>query len=267
MKINNKFILYQQKLFVFICVYLWLKIRMVIYPAIDLKDGNCVRLHKGVMESETIYNESPAAQALEFAQSGFSWIHIVDLNGAIEGKPVNQEAVQSILDTVDLPLQLGGGIRELKQIETWLHAGVSRVILGTVAVKNPSLMLEACENFPDQIILGLDAYGADVATEGWIEISGQTTIDMVHQYEDAGLAGIIYTDINRDGTGEGLNMDATIKLAQNTSVPVIASGGVGSLDDVKAVKAAHKQGVDGMIIGKALYDGRVKPEDALREAA
>ncbi len=238
----------------------------IIYPAIDLKDGNCVRLHKGVMDSETIYNDSPASQALDFAKAGFSWIHIVDLNGAIEGKPVNKDAVQSILDTVDLPLQLGGGIRDLKQIETWLNAGVSRVILGTVAVKNPALMIEACEAFPDQIILGLDAYGSDVATEGWVEKSGRSTLDMIHQYEDCGLAGIIYTDINRDGTGEGLNMDATIELAQNTSVPVIASGGVGSIEDVRAVKNAAKQGVDGMIIGKALYDGRISPADALKEA-
>ena len=239
----------------------------IIYPAIDLKDGNCVRLHKGVMDSETIYNDSPANQALEFARAGFSWIHIVDLNGAIEGKPVNKDAVQSILDNVDLPLQLGGGIRNLNQIETWLNAGVSRVILGTVAVKDPALMIEACENFPDQIVLGLDAYGADVATEGWVEKSGQSTLDLIHQYEDCGLNAIIYTDINRDGTGEGLNMKATIELAQNTSVPVIASGGVGSLDDVRAVKNAVKQGVDGMIIVKALYDGRISPADALKEAS
>ncbi len=240
---------------------------MIIYPAIDLKDGNCVRLHKGDMDSETIYNSDPAAQALEWTQAGFSWIHIVDLNGAVEGKPINEAAVRSIIDSVDLPLQLGGGIRSLKQIEGWLNAGVSRVILGTVAVKDPELMKRACTLFPDQIVLGLDAYGMNVATEGWVEKSGQNMLEMIEQYQDCGMAGIIYTDINRDGTGEGLNMDNTIKLAQHVDVPVIASGGVGSLDDLKAVKAAVVQGVTGVIVGKALYDGRVAPNDALTIAA
>ncbi len=240
---------------------------MIIYPAIDLKDGKCVRLHKGVMESETIYNDNPAAQASEWAQAGFSWIHLVDLNGAIEGKPVNEQAVQDILETVDLPLQLGGGIRNLAQIEAWLQAGVSRVILGTVAVKNPDLMRQACELFPGQIVLGLDAYGEDVATEGWVEKSGQSMLDLVQEYTECGLAAIIYTDINRDGTGEGLNMENTIKLAQSVTIPVIASGGVGSLKDVQNVRAAQKQGVAGMIIGKALYDGRIDALDALKEAA
>lgn len=238
-----------------------------LYPAIDLKDGNCVRLHKGVMDSETIYNEDPADQALEWAKAGFAWIHIVDLNGAIEGKPVNENAVRSILDSVDLPLQLGGGIRSLEQIENWLNAGVNRVILGTVAVKDPALMIKACEYFPDQIMLGLDAYGMNVASEGWVEKSGQNMLNMIKQYEDCGLAGIIYTDINRDGTGEGLNMDNTIKLAEHVSVPVIASGGVGSLDDIKAVKQAEDQGVKGVIIGKALYDGRIDPLNALKASA
>lgn len=240
---------------------------MIIYPAIDLKNGNCVRLHKGVMDSETIYNDNPAAQALEWAQAGFSWIHIVDLNGAVEGKPVNQDAVKSIIDAVDLPVQLGGGIRTLQQIEDWLQAGVSRVILGTVAVKNPDLMRQACEYFPDQIVLGLDAYGMDIATEGWVEKSGQNMLDLVREYADLGLAAIIYTDINRDGTGEGLNMENTIKLAKSVTIPVIASGGVGSIKDVTAVKEAGKNNVAGMIIGKALYDGRITPEDALKAAA
>ena len=240
---------------------------MIIYPAIDLKDGNCVRLHKGDMNSETIYNPDPAAQAMEWAKAGFSWIHIVDLNGAVEGKPVNEVAVRSIIDTVDLPLQLGGGIRSLNQIEHWLEAGVSRIILGTVAVKNPELMIEACTLFPDQIILGLDAYGMDVATEGWVEKSGQNMLEMIEQYQDCGMAGIIYTDINRDGTGEGLNMDNTINLARHVTVPVIASGGVGSLDDIQAVKDAQNQNVAGVIVGKALYDGRVNPADALQIGA
>ena len=240
---------------------------MIIYPAIDLKQGRCVRLHKGVMDSETVYNDDPSAQAQDWAKSGFSWIHIVDLDGAIEGKPVNAGAVKSILESVDLPVQLGGGIRSLKQVEDWLHAGVSRVILGTVAVKDPALMRKACELFPDQIILGLDAYGDDVATEGWVEKSGKSTIELVKEYEECGLAGIIYTDINRDGTGEGLNMENTLKLAQNVTVPVIASGGVGSLKDVEAVREAEKDGVSGMIIGKALYDGRIDPLEALKVAA
>lgn len=240
---------------------------MIIYPAIDLKDGKCVRLHKGVMDSEVIYNDDPAAQAATWAQNGFSWIHIVDLNGAIEGKPVNADAVKDIIDAVDLPLQLGGGIRDLKQIETWLHAGVSRVILGTVAVKNPALVKEACLNFPGQIAVGADAYGDKIATEGWVETSDRTTIDLMQEFQEDGLAAVIYTDINRDGTGEGLNMENTIKLAENISIPVIASGGVGSLDDVKAVRAAEKAGVEGMIIGKALYDGRIEPLEALKLAA
>ena len=240
---------------------------MIIYPAIDLKEGRCVRLHKGAMDSETVYNDNPAAQALEFAKTGFSWIHIVDLNGAVEGEPVNQGAVQSILDVVDLPVQLGGGIRSLKQIENWLQAGINRVILGTVAVKNPDLMRQACSEFPDQIVLGLDAYGENVATEGWVEKSGQSMMGLVQEYAESGLAAIIYTDINRDGTGEGINMDNTIKLAQSVSVPVIASGGAGSIKDVEAVRAAEKDGVSGMIIGKALYDGRITPEEALKVAA
>lgn len=240
---------------------------MIIYPAIDLKDGNCVRLHKGVMDSETIYNDNPVNQAINWAKAGFSWLHIVDLNGAVEGKPVNEDAVRSILDTVDLPIQLGGGIRTLDQIEHWLDAGVSRVILGTIAVKNPELTKKACQLFPDQIILGLDAYGMDVATEGWTEKSGRNMLDLITEYQDCGLAGIIYTDINRDGTGEGLNMENTIQLAKNVTIPVIASGGVGSLDDVVVVKQAAKHGVAGMIIGKALYDGRINPLDALKAGA
>ncbi len=239
---------------------------MIIYPAIDLKDGKCVRLYKGDMNDETIYNENPGAQAMEFARDGFSWLHIVDLNGAVEGKPVNKDAVQNILETVDLPVQLGGGIRTLQQIETWLNAGISRVILGTIAVKNPDLMREACALFPGQIILGLDAYGDDVATEGWVEKSGRPMLDLVREYEECGLEAIIYTDINKDGTGEGLNMVNTIKLAQAITIPVIASGGVGSLKDVEAVRDAQKQGVSGMIIGKALYDGRIDPAEALKIA-
>lgn len=239
---------------------------MIIYPAIDLKDGKCVRLHKGDMDAATIYNENPGAQAAEWARVGFSWLHVVDLNGAIDGKPVNIEAVRSIISACDLPVQLGGGIRSLKQIGDWLEEGISRVILGTVAVKNPALVREACSLFPDQIVVGIDARGSRVAVEGWVEESDMEVTALAAMFEDAGVASIIYTDINRDGTGQGLNMDSTINLAQSTSIPVIASGGVASLKDVRAVRDASRHGVSGMVIGKALYDGAIDPVAALREA-
>lgn len=239
---------------------------MIIYPAIDLKNGQCVRLHKGDMAAATIYNDDPGAQAHEWAKAGFSWLHVVDLNGAVDGKPVNVEAVRAILGAADLPVQLGGGIRSLKQIEDWLGEGVSRVILGTVAVKNPDLVREACRLFPDQIVVGIDARGSRVAVEGWVEDSDMEVTDLAALFEDAGVAAIIYTDINRDGTGQGLNMESTIALAQSTSIPIIASGGVASLADVRAVKAAAAQGVTGVIIGTALYDGAINPAQALQEA-
>lgn len=240
---------------------------MIIYPAIDLKEGRCVRLHKGAMDSETVYNDNPADQARLFKESGFSWIHIVDLNGAVEGKPVNEDAVKAILQETDLPVQLGGGIRNLEQVENWLKSGVTRVILGTIAIKQPEIMREACKAFPGKIVLGLDAYGQDVATEGWTEKSGQNMMDLVQEYSEIGLEAIIYTDINRDGTGEGINLANTIQLAKSVSVPVIASGGAGSIADVKAVKNAEADGVAGMIIGKALYDGRIDPAEAIKVAA
>lgn len=239
---------------------------MIIYPAIDLKDGKCVRLHKGDMGAATIYNEDPASQAREWAMAGFSWLHVVDLNGAIDGQPVNVEAVREILKAADLPVQLGGGIRNLKQIEGWLGEGISRVILGTVAVKNPALVREACEHFPGQIVVGIDARGSRVAVEGWVEESDMEVKDLAAMFEDAGVASIIYTDIERDGTGKGLNMANTIALAQSTSIPVIASGGVASLADVRAVRAAVQHGVEGVIVGTALYDGSIDPGRALQEA-
>jgi len=239
---------------------------MIIYPAIDLKDGKCVRLHKGDMNASTVYSEDPAAQALEWARCGFSWLHVVDLNGAVDGKPVNAGAVRAILSATDLPVQLGGGIRTLDQIQAWLHEGVSRVILGTAAVKNPELVKEAGRLFPDQIVVSLDARGSRVAVEGWVEQSDMDVSDLAVQFEDAGITALIYTDIDRDGTGKGLNMEATIALARTTRLPVIASGGVASLADVRAVKRAENFGVSGMIIGTALYDGCINPEAALREA-
>jgi phosphoribosylformimino-5-aminoimidazole carboxamide ribotide isomerase len=239
---------------------------MIIYPAIDLKNGQCVRLHKGDMDAVTVFNDNPAAQAAEWARSGFSWLHVVDLNGAVDGKPVNVEAVRAIIGGADLPVQLGGGIRSLKQIEDWLGEGVSRVILGTVAVKNPALVREACSLFPGQIVVGIDARGTRVAVEGWVEESDMEVNELAAHFEDAGVAAIIYTDIDRDGTGHGLNMASTIALAQSTSIPVIASGGVASLADVRAVRAAEPHGVTGMIIGTALYNGAIDPIRALQEA-
>ncbi len=242
-----------------------LKLGMIIYPAIDLKDGKCVRLHKGDMGAATIYTEDPAGQAREWAGAGFSWLHVVDLNGAVDGKPVNSDAVKAILEAADLPVQLGGGIRSLEQIEGWLSEGVSRVILGTLALKNPALVIEACNLFPDQIAVGIDARDGRVAVEGWVEESDMMAEDLALKFQDAGVAAIIYTDINRDGTGRGLNMDATIALAEKTSIPIIASGGVASLADVRAVRAAEKSGVTGVIIGTALYDGSIDVARALQE--
>lgn len=239
---------------------------MIIYPAIDLKDGKCVRLHRGSLDAATIYSEDPAGQAREWAEAGFSWLHVVDLNGAVNGEPVNVDAVRSIIKASDLPIQLGGGIRSVKQIESWLGEGVSRVILGTAAVKNPDLVREACRLFPAQIVVGIDARGTRVAVEGWVEDSDMEVNALAAMFEDAGVAAIIYTDINRDGTGRGLNMDSTISLAQSTTIPVIASGGVASLADVRAVRAAANQGVMGVVVGTALYDGSIDPRRALQEA-
>lgn len=239
---------------------------MIIYPAIDLKNGQCVRLHKGDMDTATIYNEDPGEQAAEWARLGFQWIHAVDLNGAIDGKPVNVEAVRRILKSADLPVQLGGGIRSLAQIESWLSEGVSRVILGTLALKNPALVREACALFPGQIVVGIDARGTRVAVEGWVEESDMEVNDLAALFEDCGVSAIIYTDINRDGTGKGLNMDTTIALAQSTKIPVIASGGVSSIADIRAVRGASVHGVEGVIIGTALYNGAINPLTALKEA-
>lgn len=240
---------------------------MIIYPAIDLKDGQCVRLYKGDMDQATIYNEDPASQAHEWAKSGFSWIHVVDLNGAIDGHPVNIEAVQDIIEAADIPVQLGGGIRSLEQIENWLNEGVSRVILGTAALRDPDLVLKACNEFPDQIVVGIDARNGKVAVEGWAEDSDMDVSELALKFEDAGVSAIVYTDIDRDGTGKGVNIVSTIALAQKISIPVIASGGVGSLQDLELVRDAAQYGINGVIVGKALYDGRLSPEDALKVAS
>ena len=241
---------------------------MIIYPAIDLKDGKCVRLVQGDMSRDTVYNEDPAAQALEWVQTGFNWLHIVDLDGAVDGVPTNHHAVRDILKNVDIPVQLGGGIRNRGQIEHWIGEGVSRVILGTAAVRDPELVRWACREFPDQIAVGIDALNGEVMVDGWVDGSNIDAKLLASHFEDAGVAAIIYTDINRDGTGKGVNIEATKALAESTSIPVIASGGAGSLEDIRAVKAASEShDLNGVIVGKAFYDKRIDPSEALHIAA
>ena len=237
---------------------------LTLYPAIDLKDGRCVRLRRGDMDQATIYADDPAAQALAWRDAGFQWLHVVDLNGAFAGRPVNAEAVTRILTTVDLPVQLGGGIRDIAGIAAWLEAGVRRVILGSAAAKNPTLVLRACKTFPGRIVVGIDARDGHVATEGWAETSTMRATELGLRFEDAGVSAIVYTDIGRDGMLSGLNLDQTLDLAARLTTPVIASGGVGSLDDLAALRqAAIGTRVEGVIVGRALYDGRVTPADAL----
>ena len=237
---------------------------LTLYPAIDLKDGRCVRLRRGEMDQATVYADDPAAQAVAWRDAGFRWLHVVDLNGAFEGRPVNAAAVTDILAAVDLPVQLGGGIRDMAGIESWLDAGVRRVILGSAAAKNPALVLEACKAFPGRIVVGIDARGGYVATEGWSETSSMRAAELGLRFEDAGVTAIVYTDIGRDGMLSGLNLAQTLDLAAQLTTPVIASGGVGSLDDLAALRrAAVGTRVEGVIVGRALYDGRVTPGDAL----
>jgi phosphoribosylformimino-5-aminoimidazole carboxamide ribotide isomerase len=237
---------------------------MILFPAIDLKDGKCVRLVRGLMEEATVFNDDPAAQARAFAAQGFEYLHLVDLNGAFEGRPVNASAVDAILKAISIPVQLGGGIRDLATIETWLDKGVARVIIGTAAVKNPALVIEACKAFPGRIAVGLDAKDGRVAVEGWAEVSDLTVLDMARRFEDAGVSAIIYTDIARDGVLEGLNIEATVALANAIRIPVIASGGLSSIDDIHRLIAARCKGLEGAISGRALYDGRIDPSAALR---
>jgi phosphoribosylformimino-5-aminoimidazole carboxamide ribotide isomerase len=236
---------------------------MILFPAIDLKDGQAVRLLRGEMESATVFNDDPAAQARAFAEAGFKWLHLVDLNGAFEGRPANAPAVEAILEAVDLPVQLGGGIRDMATIERWLVLGVRRVILGTVAVKNPDLVREACRAFPGRVVLGIDARGGKVAVEGWAEVSEIDALDLARRFEDAGAAAIVYTDIDRDGALQGANVEATRALAEALQTPVIASGGVATLDDLAAFLAIEESGIEGVISGRALYDGRIDPAAAL----
>lgn len=243
---------------------------MILFPAIDLKDGQCVRLVRGLMEEATVFNDDPAAQARAFEAAGFEYLHLVDLNGAFAGHPVNAGAVEAILKAISIPAQLGGGIRDLATIEMWLEKGVRRVIIGTAAVKNPALVIEACRKFPGRVAVGLDAKGGRVATEGWAEVSDLGVPEMARRFEDAGVAAIIYTDIDRDGVLEGLNIEATVALADAISIPVIASGGLSSIEDIRRLIAARCKGLEGAISGRALYDGRLDPKEALallKEAA
>ena len=237
---------------------------MILFPAIDLKDGSCVRLKLGDMEQATVFNESPANQAAIFEAQGLKYLHIVDLNGAFAGKPVNAHAVEAILKAVKMPVQLGGGIRDLATIEMWLAEGVKRVILGTVAVRDPALVRAACKKFPHQVAVGIDAKAGRVAVEGWAESSTLTAIDLAKRFEDAGVAAIIYTDIERDGILMGLNLPATAELARATKIPVIASGGLASIEDVKDLMRPEYKMLEGAISGRALYDGRIDPKQALK---
>ena len=234
---------------------------MILYPAIDLKDGNCVRLYKGRMEQETVFNNNPAAQAASFVADGCEWLHLVDLNGAFAGIPINAVPVQEILKTVKVPVQLGGGIRDLATIENWLEKGLSRVILGTIAVENPELVKEAARKFPGHVAVGIDARNGMVATRGWAEETNVEITQLALQFEDAGVAAIIYTDINRDGAMQGPNVEATAALANAVSIPVIASGGVSSMDDLRALKACNAP-LNGAISGRALYDGIINVPEA-----
>lgn len=242
---------------------------MILFPAIDLKDGQCVRLKLGDMAEATVFNDDPAAQARIFEQQGFSWLHLVDLNGAFAGRPVNGAAVESILKAISLPVQLGGGIRSLAHIEAWLAKGIRRVILGTVALRDPALVVEACSLFPGRIAVGIDAKGGKVAVEGWAETSELTAIDLAKRFSDAGVSAIIFTDIDRDGVLKGLNIDSTLELARAVPIPVIGSGGLASMDDIHRLLQPDCRILEGAISGRALYDGRIdvtKAMQLIREA-
>jgi phosphoribosylformimino-5-aminoimidazole carboxamide ribotide isomerase len=236
---------------------------MILFPAIDLKNGQCVRLEQGDMARATVFNLDPAAQARSFASQDFEYLHVVDLDGAFAGKPINTQAVESMLQAVKMPVQLGGGIRDLATVEAWLAKGIARVIIGTAAVRDPALVKEAAKKYPGRVAVGLDARDGNVAVEGWAETSQVTALEIAQRFEDAGVAAIIFTDIARDGLLKGLNLDATIALAESISIPVIASGGLASIEDVHALLAPQARKLAGAIAGRALYDGRLVPTQAL----
>ncbi len=240
---------------------------MILFPAIDLKEGRCVRLKQGDMAQATVFNDDPAAQAAEFERQGFNWLHVVDLDGAFAGKPMNAAAVEAILKRVAFPVQLGGGIRDMKTVAGWLEKGIRRVIIGTAAVRDPGFVREAAKEFPGQVAVGIDARDGFVAVEGWAETSSLAAADLGKRFEDAGVAAIIYTDIARDGMLEGINWEGTIALAKAVSIPVIASGGLASMADIERLCADDAAILEGAITGRALYDGRIDPAAALKRLA
>jgi len=237
---------------------------MILFPAIDLKNGSCVRLKQGDMAQATVFNDDPAAQARDFEALGFRWLHLVDLDGAFAGRPVNAGAVEAILSAITVPVQLGGGIRDQAQIETWLKRGVRRVILGTIALRDPDLVKEACRRFPGRIAVGIDAKGGKVAVEGWAKTSELASVELAKRFEDCGVTAIIFTDVDRDGVLKGLNIEATLELAHAVTIPVIASGGLASLDDVRRLLKPDCAMLEGAISGRALYDGRLDARAALK---
>ena len=237
---------------------------MILFPAIDLKDGVCVRLEQGDMGRATVFNRDAAAQAMGFEAEGFEYLHVVDLDGAFAGRPINARAIERILESVPLPVQLGGGIRDRATIATWLEKGVDRVIIGTAAVKNPDLVKQAARDWPNRIVVGLDARDGRVAVQGWAETCDLSAHEIAMRFEDAGVAAIIHTDISRDGLLRGLNLDATISLADAVAVPVIASGGLASMDDIRQLLEPRAKKLAGAIAGRALYDGRLNAMEALR---
>ena len=236
---------------------------MIFFPAIDLKDGNCVRLYQGDMDQATVFNDDPAAQARAFQDAGCEWLHLVDLNGAFEGKPVNAAAVDAILAALDIPVELGGGIRTMATIDDWLARGIRRVILGTVALTDPDLVKAACKAHPGRVAVGIDARDGLVAVEGWAEVSELTALELAKRFEDAGVSAIIFTDIGRDGVMQGPNLEATLELARAVSIPVIASGGVSSMADLEALKAQGAGLLEGVISGRAVYDGKIGLKEAV----
>lgn len=240
---------------------------MILFPAIDLKEGRCVRLKQGDMDQATIFNDDPAAQAATFEGQGFQWLHVVDLDGAFAGKPMNAAAVEAILQRVRFPVQLGGGIRDMKTVEGWLGKGIARVIIGTAAVRDPGFVREAARAFPGKVAVGIDARDGFVAVEGWAETSALAADDLGRRFEDAGVAAIVYTDIARDGMLQGINWDGTIALAHALTIPVIASGGLASMADIERLCAPDAAILEGAITGRALYDGRIDPAAALARLA
>ena len=236
---------------------------MILFPAIDLKDGQCVRLKLGDMAQATVFNDNPAAQAKSFETQGFKWLHLVDLNGAFEGRPVNSKAVEAILQAISIPVQLGGGIRDFATIEHWLSKGVTRVILGTIALRNPKIVSEACKKFPGKIVVGIDAKAGRVAVEGWGESSSLTAMELAQCFEDVGVTAIVFTDIDRDGILKGINFEKTLELANSVNIPVIASGGLASIKDVQRLLEPDCAILEGAISGRAIYDGRLDVTEAL----